>query len=140
MRMTQRKFKEYVEKNLTGITDRELFTSEYLRSRLERMATAITDRYKRPVRVRLSWGGDAIAYTDHSRITTLDRVLELTRYRDRPARFQVILGLLAHEIAHILYSGLQTEPGVPSQHVSRPLVPEPAVLPAREVRKPGPGK
>ena len=104
MRMTQRKFKEYVEKNLTGITDRELFTSEYLRSRLERMATAITDRYKRPVRVRLSWGGDAIAYTDHSQITINPGFAELTRYRDRPARFQVILGLLAHEIAHILYS------------------------------------
>lgn len=104
MRITPKKFKEYVEKNLSGITDQELFTSEYLRFWLENMATAVTGRYHRPVKVRLEWVNPHLAYTNNETITITaghDYVLSLS---NRLERFKMIVGLLAHETAHILYT------------------------------------
>ena len=104
MRITPKKFKEYVDRNLPGITDQELFTSEYLRFRLENMATAVTCRYCRPVKVRLEWVNPHLAYTNNETITINaghDYVLSLS---NRLERFKMIVGLLAHETAHILYT------------------------------------
>lgn len=105
MRITPKKFKEYVDRNLPGITDQELFTSEYLRARLEQMATAITGRYRRPVKVLLVWNASApqLAYTDNNSIT-INVGNEDLKTKNRNDKYRLIVGFLAHETAHILYT------------------------------------
>lgn len=104
MKLTPKIFRSYVEKELPGITDKELFTSACLSQRLTQMATAITGRYHRPVQVILIWGHPELAFTNNSTITINTGHKYITSLTSRIDRFRLIVGLLAHEVGHILYT------------------------------------
>ena len=103
-----KKVKQLIQQKRGRITDQEFFTSRLLALHLEDMAAAQTKRYgaSRRVRVRLLWQPDNtdLAYTDNLYITINAGNPAITEFPTRGERYQMVLGLFAHELGHCLYT------------------------------------
>lgn len=89
------------------ITDKELFTSKAYQNYLERMAESMTERYQRKIKVKNEWnmGIDAeLASIDNSKITLNCCNYISTTFQERSKRNESLIGILAHEVAHVLFS------------------------------------
>lgn len=103
-----KKVKQLIQQKRGRITDQEFFTSRLLALHLEDMAAAQTKRYgaSRRVRVRLLWQPESsdLAYTDNLYITINAGNPAITEFPTREERYQMVLGLFAHELGHCLYT------------------------------------
>ena len=107
-RVNHKKVKQLIQQKRGKITDQEFFTSRLLARHFEDMAAAQTKRYgaSRRVRVRLLWqpGNGDLAYTDNLYITINAGNPAITDFPTRGERYQMVLGLFAHELGHCLYT------------------------------------
>ena len=107
-RVNHKKVKQLIQQKRGRITDQEFFTSRLLVLHFEDMAAAQTKRYgaSRRVRVRLLWQPDNtdLAYTDNLHITINAGNPAITDFPTRGERYQMVLGLFAHELGHCLYT------------------------------------
>ena len=107
-RVNHKKVKQLIQQKRGKITDQEFFTSRLLAHHFEDMAAAQTKRYgaSRRVRVRLLWQPDNtdLAYTDNLHITINAGNPAITEFPTREERYQMVLGLFAHELGHCLYT------------------------------------
>ena len=107
-RVNHKKVKQLIQQKRGKITDQEFFTSRLLARHFEDMAAAQTKRYgaSRRVRVRLLWqpGNSDLAYTDNLHITINAGNPAVTEFPTREERYQMVLGLFAHELGHCLYT------------------------------------
>lgn len=107
-RVNHKKIKQLIQQKRGKITDQEFFTSRLLARHFEDMAAAQTKRYgaSRRVRVRLLWqpGNGDLAYTDNLYITINAGNPAITDFPTRGERYQMVLGLFAHELGHCLYT------------------------------------
>ena len=107
-RVNHKKVKQLIQQKRGKITDQEFFTSRLLALHLEDMAAAQTKRYgaSRRVRVRLLWQPESsdLAYTDNLHITINAGNPAITEFPTREERYQMVLGLFAHELGHCLYT------------------------------------
>ena len=103
-----KKVKQLIQQKRGKITDQEFFTSRLLAFHLEDMVAAQTKRYgaSRRVRVRLLWQPESsdLAYTDNLYITINAGNPAITEFPTRGERYQMVLGLFAHEVGHCLYT------------------------------------
>lgn len=112
-RVNHKKVKQLIQQKRGKITDQEFFTSRLLARHFEDMAAAQTKRYgaSRRVRVRLLWqpGNSDLAYTDNLYITINAGNPAITEFPTREERYQMVLGLFAHELGHCLYTDFLTQ-------------------------------
>lgn len=112
-RVNHKKVKQLIQQKRGKITDQEFFISRLLSHHLEDMAAAQTKRYgaSRRVRVRLLWQPDNtdLAYTDNLHITINAGNPAITEFPTREERYQMVLGLFAHELGHCLYTDFLTQ-------------------------------
>lgn len=112
-RVNHKKVKQLIQQKRGRITDQEFFTSRLLALHLEDMSAAQTKRYgaSRRVRVRLLWqpGNPELAYTDNLYITINAGNPAITAFPTREERYQMVLGLFAHELGHCLYTDFLTQ-------------------------------
>lgn len=107
-RVNHKKVKQLIQQKRGRITDQEFFTSRLLALHFEDMSAAQTKRYgaSRRVRVRLLWqpGNPELAYTDNLIITINAGNPAIIAFPTREERYQMVLGLFAHELGHCLYT------------------------------------
>lgn len=107
-RVNHKKVKQLIQQKRGKITDQEFFISRLLSRHFEDMAAAQTKRYgaSRRVRVHLIWqpGNPELAYTDNLYITINAGNPAITEFPTRGERYQMVLGLFAHELGHCLYT------------------------------------
>ena len=107
-RVNHKKVKQLIQQKRGRITDQEFFTSRLLVLHFVDMAAAQTKRYgaSRRVRVRLLWQPESsdLAYTDNLYITINAGNPAITEFPTRGERYQMVLGLFAHELGHCLYT------------------------------------
>lgn len=107
-RVNHKKVKQLIQQKRGRITDQEFFISRLLSRHFEDMAAAQTKRYgaSRRVRVRLLWQPESsdLAYTDNLYITINAGNPAITEFPTRGERYQMVLGLFAHELGHCLYT------------------------------------
>ncbi len=112
-RVNHKKVKQLIQQKRGKITDQEFFTSRLLSLHFEDMAAAQTRRYgtSRRVRVRLLWQPDytELAYTDNLIITINAGNPAITEFPTKGERYQMVLGLFAHELGHCLYTDFLTQ-------------------------------
>ena len=106
-RISHVKLRHLLEEKKSKITDKELFTSRLFRGYLADMAETTGNRYKKPIRVVVDWdeSEDAqIACTDNQQIYINAGSELITKLPTRTLKAQCIVGILAHEIGHVLFS------------------------------------
>ena len=112
-RVNHKKVKQLIQEKRGRITDQEFFISRLLSRHFEDMAAAQTKRYgaSRRVRVHLIWqpGNPELAYTDNLYITINAGNPAVTEFPTRGERYQMVLGLFAHELGHCLYTDFLTQ-------------------------------
>ena len=88
------------------ITDKQFFTSRLLAGHFEDIADAQTKRYhyNRRVRVHLYWSESdgRVAWTDNSVISINTGNKMVVGVEGRANRYQIVCGLFAHELGHVL--------------------------------------
>lgn len=90
------------------ITDKQFFTSRALAGYFEDIAAAQTKRYNynRRIHVNLSWepAEKEVAYTDNYNICINCGYPLVTAIKGRRDRFEMVMGLFAHELGHVLFT------------------------------------
>nr|QGT50932.1 hypothetical protein Firmicute1046_0080 [uncultured Firmicutes bacterium] len=107
MKITAKMLKRLIRDESERISDQELFTSEAMRNKFERMANGISKRYNRPLKVYLHWECENLTYTaktNNFQIEINAGSWIVQRYSQRTDRYRALLGLLAHELGHVLYT------------------------------------
>ena len=132
-RVDHKLVKRLMDEERSRITDRQFLTSRALAGHFEDMAAAQTRRYGpgRRIRVLLSWdtSGSCPAYTDNEAIHINAGHPLVTGTKGRRGRYQVLCGLFAHELGHLLYTdflGLQTHQAALGEGRWHPATPEAA--------------
>lgn len=107
-RVNHKIVRQRLNEKRSQITDRQFFTSRILAGHFEDMAAAQTKRYRynRRVRVNLYWdpANPRVARTDNLQIRINTGNSLVTNVRGRENRYQIVCGLFAHELGHILYT------------------------------------
>lgn len=107
-RVNHKTVKRLMNEKRSKITDRQFFTSRILAGHFEDMAVAQTKRYRynRRVRVNIFWKPKApdSASTDNQVIRINAGHPVVTKVRGRENRYQIVCGLFAHELGHVLYT------------------------------------
>jgi len=111
-RVNHKQVKQLLNEKRSKITDRQLFSSRIMAGSLEDIAAAQTRRYKysRRIRVQLRWKpkDPTVAYTDNQVIHINTGNPMVTSEKGRENRYNIILGLFAHEVGHVLYTDFLT--------------------------------
>ncbi len=100
--------KRLMNEKRSKITDKQFFTSRILAGHFEDLAVAQTKRYhyNRRVRVNIYWKPKVPDSADTNnqviRINAGNPVV--TKVRGRENRYQIVCGLFAHELGHVLYT------------------------------------
>lgn len=112
-RVNHKKVKQLLNEKRSKITDRQFFSSRILAGHFEDMAAAQTKRYhyNRRVRVILLWKpkDGSLAATDNSYVRINTGNPMVTKTRGRENRYQIVTGLFAHELGHVLYTDFLAE-------------------------------
>lgn len=108
-RVNHKIVKQRLNEKKSSISDREFFSSRILAGHFEDIAEVQTRRYSynRRVRVNMLWNPlekDFIAATNN-RLIIINAGHELvTRVIGREKRYNIVCGLFAHELGHVLYT------------------------------------
>lgn len=112
-RVNHKKVKQLLNEKRSKITDRQFFSSRILAGHFEDMAAAQTKRYhhNRRVRVNLFWRpkDGSLAATDNFQVRINTGNPMVTKNRGRETRYQIVTGLFAHELGHVLYTDFLAE-------------------------------
>ena len=107
-RVNHKKVKQLLNEKRSKINDRQFFSSRILAGHFEDMAAAQTKRYhyNRRVRVNLFWKpkDGSLASTDNFQVRINAGNRLVTNVRGRENRYQIVTGLFAHELGHVLYT------------------------------------
>lgn len=107
-RVNHKKVKQLIAETRGKITDRQFFTSRILAGHFEDMAAAQSKRYHYNCRVRVNlyWNpkDPDLASTNNTNIIINTGNKLVTRVKGRENRYQVVCGLFAHELGHVLYT------------------------------------
>ncbi len=107
-RVNHKLVKQRLNEKRSKITDRQFFTSRLLAGHFEDMAAAQTRRYQynRRVHVNLIWEPkDPVpAKTNNQDIVINCGHPLVSKRKGRENRYQVVCGLFAHELGHVLYT------------------------------------
>ena len=107
-RVNHKLVKQRLNEKRSKITDRQFFTSRLFAGHLEDLAAAQTRRYhyNRRVRVNIYWNSkdSFFAATDNMSVKINAGQPFITKTKGRENRYQIILGVFAHELGHILYT------------------------------------
>ena len=129
-RVNHKLVKQRLNEKRSSITDRQFFSSRILAGHFEDIATAQTKRYKynRRVRVNLYWnskdGSVACTNNEYIRINCGNKFVTKTKGREN--RYNIVAGLFAHELGHVLYTdflGEQTHINAFAGHYWYPATP-----------------
>ena len=131
-RVNHKLVKKLLNEKRSKITDRQFFTSRVLAGHFEDMAAAQTRRYKygRQVRVQLSWEpkSGSVACTDNMTIHINTGHPMVTKTKGRENRYQIVCGMFAHELGHVLYTDF-LQPQTQANYMERGMwYPEPPTL------------
>ena len=107
-RVSHKRVKQLLNEKRSKITDKQFFTSRILAGHFEDIAAAQTRRYKynRRVHVNLYWQPQDpnVACTNNVSILINSGNPMVTKVRGRADRYDLITGLFAHELGHVLYT------------------------------------
>lgn len=107
-RVNHKLVKQRLNEQRSKITDRQFFSSRLLAGHFEDLAAAQTKRYhyNRRVRVNLYWKPRTqhLASTDNLFVRINAGNPMVTKVKGRENRYQIICGLFAHELGHVLYT------------------------------------
>ena len=107
-RVNHKRVKQLLNEHRSKITDRQFFTSRILAGHFEDIAAAQTKRYhyNRRVHVQIYWDPKDPngACTDDTYIKINAGHKTVTKIRGRNNRYEIISGLFAHELGHVLYT------------------------------------
>jgi len=107
-RVNHKLVKQRLNEKRSKITDRQFFSSRILAGHFEDLAAAQTRRYhyNRRVRVNLYWKpkDPFLAATDNMYIRINSGNPMVTKVRGRENRYQIVCGMFAHELGHVLYT------------------------------------
>ncbi|MDO5123100.1 MAG: nitric oxide reductase activation protein NorD [Eubacteriales bacterium] len=107
-RVNHKLVKQRLNEKRSKITDRQFFTSRLFAGHLEDLAAAQTRRYhyNRRVRVNIYWNAKDgfFAATDNMSVKINAGHPFISKTKGRENRYQIILGVFAHELGHILYT------------------------------------
>ncbi len=111
-RVNHKLVRQRLNEKRSKITDKQFFSSRMLAGHFEDMAAAQTRRYhyKRRVRVNLFWKpkDPFTAATDNERIRMNTGHPLVSGIRGRENRYQIVCGMFAHELGHVLYTDFLT--------------------------------
>ena len=100
--------RERMNEKRSKITDKQFFTSRLLAGHFEDIADAQTKRYhyNRRVHVRVYWDekDSSVAWTDNSWIQINAGNKIVSGVEGRANRYQIVCGLFAHELGHVLFT------------------------------------
>lgn len=112
-KVNHRLVKQRLNEHRSKITDRQFFSSRLLAGHFEDLAAAQTRRYhyNRRVHVSLYWKPkeEHLASTDNLFIRINAGHPMVTKVKGRENRYQVICGLFAHELGHVLHTDFLAE-------------------------------
>lgn len=107
-RVSHKKVRQLLNQERNKITDRQFFVSRILAGHFQDMAAAQTRRYgyDRRVSVSIVWEPKTPcpARTDNSLIWINAGHDMVTTHKTRRERYDIIAGLFAHELGHVLYT------------------------------------
>ena len=107
-RVNHKLVRQRLDEKRSSITDKQFFSSRLLAGHYEDIVDAQTRRYNynRRVRVRLFWEPDIpmVADTDDFLIRINAGNKLVTDVVGRENRYQIVSGLFAHELGHVLYT------------------------------------
>lgn len=107
-RTNHKMVKKLMNELRSKITDKQFFTSRALAGYFEDIAVAQTKRYSynRKIHVILIWKPSAneVAYTDNCTIYINCGFPMVTKIKGRRERFEMVMGLFAHELGHVLFT------------------------------------
>ena len=107
-RVNHKLVKQRLNEKRSKITDKQFFSSRMLAGHFEDLAAAQTRRYhyNRRVRVNLYWKPkDAFtAATDNMQICINTGHPLVTKVKGRENRYQIVCGMFAHELGHVLFT------------------------------------
>lgn len=107
-RVNHKIVKQRLNEKRSKITDRQFFSSRILAGHFEDLAAAQTRRYhyNRRVRVNLYWKpkDSFLAATDNTFIRINSGNPMVTKVKGRENRYQIVCGMFAHELGHVLYT------------------------------------
>ena len=107
-RVNHKTVRQLIAQKRKTITDRQFFSSRLLAGHFEDLAAAQTRRYgySRGIRVRTVWApkDNDIAHTNNELIWINAGHPMVTAKRTRVDRYDLVCGLFAHELGHVLYT------------------------------------
>ena len=107
-RVNHKLVKQRLNEKRSKITDRQFFSSRILAGHFEDLAAAQTRRYhyNRRVRVNLYWKpkDSFLAATNNTFIRINSGNPMVTKVKGRENRYQIVCGMFAHELGHVLYT------------------------------------
>lgn len=131
-RVNHKIIKHLVTETRGKITDRQFFTSRILAGHFEDMAAAQSKRYhyNRRVRVNLYWEPkeQSLAATNNLNIVINTGNKLVTNVKGREERYQIVCGLFAHELGHVLYTDFLASQSYNISMASYRWFPEPPEL------------
>ena len=131
-RVNHRRVKQLLNEKRSKITDRQFFTSRILAGHFEDVAAAQTKRYRynRRVHVNIYWDPK-----DHNGACTNNTSIRInaghpsvTKIRGRMNRYEMICGLFAHELGHVLYTDFLAKQTYMNYFSAYKFFPAPPVL------------
>ena len=107
-RVSHKRVKQLLNENRSKITDKQFFTSRILAGPYEDVAAAQSKRYRydRRVHVNIYWNpndGNAASTNNTSIVINAGHPC-VTKIRGRMDRYEMVSGLFAHELGHVLYT------------------------------------
>lgn len=107
-RVSHKRVKQLLNEHRSKITDKQFFTSRILAGHYEDVAAAQTRRYRydRRVRVNIYWqpNDQHAASTNNASILINAGHPCVTKIKGRMDRYEMVSGLFAHELGHVLYT------------------------------------
>ena len=107
-RVSHKRVKQLLNEHRSKITDKQFFTSRILAGHYEDVAAAQTRRYRydRRVHVNIYWNPDDpnAACTNNASILINAGHPCVTKIKGRMDRYEMVSGLFAHELGHVLYT------------------------------------
>ncbi len=110
MRTSHKEMRRKINAEISKITDEELFRSSAFAAYLTDIAEAVTARYKRKLRVKTIYDtsdGAVIANTNNRQILVNTGNYITQSMPKRMLKYESIMGILGHEIGHMLYTNFK---------------------------------